>query len=253
MVKKVTIDVDDEETDAWQQFISGTKPTANFDPSQERDENGRWTDGGGGGGGGVSFSEKDPVFEFDNTLDIDAFLHGDQWSDLKTKMTDVEKEAVATYQSQESANINRSLYGDKEADAVTAMKTVAGLDKMYDRPEAHLREGIVAYRVSGEDFYESLEPGATIENKGYTSTTLSTDYVETFLGDNGYHGAVVFKIEAPAGVRAISLDAVNKSKGESEVLFDRGTSWVVKSSRELGSGRERYKEVTVRVVVQKRS
>lgn len=74
----------------------------------------------------------------------------------------------------------------------------------------------------------SLGQGDVFTDGGYVSTTTDTDIAEAFSSGEG---AFRIDIEVPAGTRALAVDTVEgATKGESEVLLQRGSRFEVLSN-----------------------
>lgn len=130
--------------------------------------------------------------------------------------------------------VNSFLRGDPDAfsDAkgeARAEQTIKHLDAVMDRSVA--KEAGTVYRAVSSDYGNTLlnSVGKTIVNKGYTSTSKSEEYAQSFTGAGA--DRVILKIDYPAGTHSIDAEATfpnaHKVGEEQEVLLPRDSRFKV--------------------------
>ena len=80
-----------------------------------------------------------------------------------------------------------------------------------------------------------LSEGATLQDLSFTSASEEIEVAELFSDEIHGSGGWVFRIEVDKGANVLPLDKIltgytgSKSKGDSEFVFGRNSSFVVKS------------------------
>jgi SPP1 gp7 family putative phage head morphogenesis protein len=143
-------------------------------------------------------------------------------------------QALSDYKSYGYGKINeylRSGHGAQHAGIEQTKDSIKAMDKAM-KAAPGLPEPVVTYRVLGQvnssdidELFGSLEPGDVWIDKGFSSTSLSKEYVESFK--KGW----MVEIENPQGTKGIMLDGL-KGKGgytsfEDEWLLPRNTNFEV--------------------------
>jgi SPP1 gp7 family putative phage head morphogenesis protein len=143
-------------------------------------------------------------------------------------------QALSDYKSYGYGKINeylRSGHGAQHAGIEQTKDYIKAMDKAM-KAAPGLPEPVVTYRVLGQvnssdidKLFGSLEPGDVWIDKGFSSTSLNKEYVESFK--TGW----LVEIENPEGTKGIMLDGL-KGKGgytsfEDEWLLPRNTNFEV--------------------------
>lgn len=143
-------------------------------------------------------------------------------------------QALSDYKSYGYGKINgylRSGHGAQHAGIEQTKDYIKAMDKAM-KAAPGLPEPVVTYRVLGQvnssdidELFGSLEPGDVWIDKGFASTSLNKEYVESFK--KGW----MVEIENPEGTKGIMLDGL-KGKGgytsfEDEWLLPRNTNFEV--------------------------
>lgn len=130
-----------------------------------------------------------------------------------------ETKAVQTYTTAGYKRWNKALREGGEMPP-NAQPFAQWLDK------ASLPENTTLWRaLSGKFGKQNWKVGDTIEDKGFTSTSASQEYVSPAVDA----GDTVLKIEAKQGQKAATVDQMSNSPGQYEVVFQHGTRFRVKS------------------------
>lgn len=172
-----------------QQLVEQALSTANFDPNEARDEDGKWA--------------KD--------------------APAKQDITPEEREAIASYQDGAYQEINQVLRegGDFEPDEGWRKVIIADLDAAMKRNA--LPSDAVLYR-SGipEETLAGLKPGDVLADKAYQSTSFSDDASEV---GSIHWGKTLAEIRAPKGTPGIFVSGGEKGYDtEQEFLLPRNTA-----------------------------
>jgi hypothetical protein len=192
-----------------------------------------------GGRGKISSNTTDSFREFARFAMRDGkqyspdteWLENTSWT---KNVTNQEREAVTNYQYSGYLDLNEALRtgGSKSDEVIDLESKMNGL-----MARSKLPESIVLYRgFSSEmgrklhDMYDKdmLNPGTTISDKGFISSTTDTgiakDMAETM--GNGFN-IVMMKIEAPKGLKAINAGLVGENRGENEVILNKNTKFKI--------------------------
>jgi hypothetical protein len=176
-----------------------------------------------------------------------------QAADLSAK----EARALRAYQGTGYQDINAALRSGKRGNA-EERAVIAGVDSTMQR--SRLREPAEVHRgmvvqpgTPAARILDSLRPGATFRDSGYTSTTVDKSVADNFTR-SGARGAsqVAVKIRVPVGARAVYMNSVLPKQGmldftkEREMLLDRNTQFRVVSRRD---GRNGKVEIELEVVL----
>lgn len=109
-------------------------------------------------------------------------------------------------------------------------KTTQNIDRVMKMPVAELPEDVVVYRGAPSkdlfDQFKTAEPGDTYTDWGFGSTTLKPDVAEHWSA-KGEEYTTVFQLYAPKGSRAYYAPPVAHYADEQELLFPRGTTFVI--------------------------
>jgi HK97 family phage portal protein len=176
---------------------------------QPRDEHGRWA------GGGVE--EQENYRSFDHISDVPPAI----------SVTGSQEISIEYYQSSGAGKLNASLRGGTQMRADVAFHRDQ-LDSVLNT--ASLPENMTVYRgykdgSKASKIFESLSPGDSYVDPGYSSTSMLRGVARDFAG--GYSGggdARVIKILAPTGSRAAVLPPAYMGN-EAEVLTARGSKF----------------------------
>ena len=189
-----------------------------YSEDQERDEQGRWSDGDGGSG----------------SPDGEEFA-----ADWVDRLTDEESLQLRTYTEVGYSAVNMGLR-DGKLDA--SDPTVATLDAAVARYE--LPEDTTLYRGIGSSMFVTtgsgglakldLEVGMVLTDRAFVSTTTDKDFALGWARRGQGERAAVLRITVPRGTRAAPIYTVSEHQNEAEVLLGRGSSF-----RLTGSGTER--------------
>jgi hypothetical protein len=180
-------------------------------------EGGRFTSGGGGGG--TDLGEKAGYDRKAITAAAKEIISGgDDVSEASGSPVDI-------YQSPAFKAINAALRegGDLSQNVgrggdATIESVVKGVDEAV--ASGTLKEPIVTYRGGGAGLADGLEVGATINDKGFVSTTLNSQVAAKFArGDN----PTIVKMELPAGHHGY----LYKFDADNELLLGRDSKFTV--------------------------
>lgn len=200
-----------------------------FDPDQERDEGGRWTEQGGGGA----------------TQELEggkfAPMTDGQASRVTTsaKLDKRQKELVASYTTEGAENMNSALR-ERRKDSVPAGSfsypvDVPGQEDLgegsasYKEVAAILDRSLNGSRVARDvELYrgfkggslKDLKVGQTFKDYGYVSTSWSRGVASSF-------GERLAIIQVPAGSRSLNMSRLSNVGGEKEMLLPRGSRFQV--------------------------
>lgn len=185
---------------------------------RRRDARGRFSRGGSGGDArpGSSGSARKLVSG-----------RGGHASLPKPRLSDEENDALKIYTSFGHHSINTVLRTGVDLPnyhAISREEIIARLDSALEK--ATLDEPIEVWRGLGrgghtEFDFTQLKPGALIVDKGFSSTSMDEEIAKGFA-----RTGVRFKIEVPAGSRALAVEGT--SDKEAEVILDRGSALRVK-------------------------
>lgn len=180
---------------------------ANFDPSQPRDSDGTWGDGGGSAEANtISDNEKQAlkVYTHAGSYPVNDYLRNGTLP-------------------QDSKYANATPVRDEE-DLHGAIK---GMDSAFDK--ASLDKDTTVFRGVDRNAWAKISQanvGDIIEDKGFASTSLAK---VTSSSLSNY-----MKIKVPQGAKAIPLDGVVANRTKGEILLARGTQFRVVSKTKNG-------------------
>jgi hypothetical protein len=165
-----------------------------------------------------------------------AGTHDFQQDELFTEnasLTDIQKEAISVYRSNDYMSINAGLRGEVPLEGVQGVnEAIAELDNAFKNAPT-LDTPAVLYRGGNfdKDQIAAMQPGAEIEDKAFLSTSASSHVSSSFAGGDSNMGTtgVQFEIVAPAGARYLMLSPAEEGS-EAEVLFARGSRLQVLST-----------------------
>ena len=187
-----------------------------FDPSQPRDESGRWSGGGQG------------------------------------DFTNEQADALRSYKSAGATSINRYLRTGESSSPEADKETVKHIDAAMEK--SSLGEDMTLYRGVGflaweeGDFPADPQVGDEFVEKGFVST--STDKSVAFRFADGADDLIV-KINAPSDMRGISLDGIlENQEPEHEWLLDRNTRYSVAKIGSINTPSGKRKLLTLNVTSQ---
>lgn len=142
--------------------------------------------------------------------------------------------ALNNYTGSGYAGLNAWLRTGKSSNEAHYKQQVAALDKLMGKYQ--LPTAVVTKRnIHSTHFPKGpLEPGTTITDHGYVSTS--------YAGNWGWSGDVSFEITVPKGMNAISVDGAGGGAigtgAEKEIILPRGTRFVIESDEQVGSKRK---------------
>lgn len=192
----------------------------NFNPSQPRDNRGRWSNGGSGG------KHDHIVGEFDPS--VTKSLGFDKEMKFLDSLTEEEAKSLNEYKGEDpyAGGAAIGLNGMLRAGAKLREEQQKALEKIDEafRKAPRFAKKTTLYRGTSElvptDKYGSLD------TKGFTSTSTRRSVAEDFstlMGDEGY----VYKISVPKGFVGLPTSHFHSGStiaDESEVLLPRGAS-----------------------------
>jgi hypothetical protein len=219
--------------------------------------------GEGVGGESVDFSEDSKA--------ADTYLQ-ESYLDFAKSLTPPEIKAITDYKGLTFFPVNDYLRGEEISPSWSDEEVeghIAGLDAVFGKEDAALIDDMVLYRgMDLEDQFErhfdNLE-GEVFKFEGFTSTSASTEIPLAFAGPGeptevpdflstgeqkiiGGEDALLVKIIAPAGTKAVAADVINRTRfstiSEQEILLDRGYSFRVIETGQSSAG----KTMTVEVI-----
>ncbi len=171
-----------------------------------------------------SWAKRETIGEgADGTIRIWDWMHGAPAEAHKERLTETQRRAFELYTSTEYRKWNRKLrsgepLGEDEA-MIGAMS--AALKSAPKYRGTVFRRASFGGREEAERFLGDLPEGAKTKFAGFTSTATETDRTRTFSGDFN----VDMEIESRSGVYLGGMSVLTR---EREVLFDRGTSFIVR-------------------------
>lgn len=183
-----------------------------------------------------------PAQQADSLEDTDAKLR-DAGLVTDTQMTDDERTSLQWYQGVGHDRINAELRGStKIRDQYTLDRTTENLDSIMDRSkldqEVTVYRGMYPETPQAEAEVARFQPGATVRDLGYVSTTASTDVAQRFGSD-----AVNISIRVPKDTPAIYMPTAaplrmtsQGKQNEYELLLGRNLEYRVVSRTERDGG-----------------
>lgn len=224
---------------------------ARYDPSQPRDDNGKFASAGGGGGGfGGGDADEEDILDSEDDTETLGGIPG-QGTEAYAKRTEDEllaqqKEAmeevppfaqddISGYTGTGYERTNRALRGapppPPSAEEVEEANNIAdSIDGAIDEMPPTTKP-ITVYRAASVESLGlergasagDIEIGTTIRDNGIVSTTLSEGKVGEFLGP----GKTVIEIRVPAGNRVLAAGSLSVHPDEFEILLPTGTKFNV--------------------------
>lgn len=184
------------------------------------------------GSGGEKSKSKDLASKLAGAKEFPSKIAGthnfesDELFSESSALTDVQKEAISVYRSNDYMSINAGLRGEVPLEGVQGVnEAIAEMDKAFENAPT-LREPALLYRGGNFEnkMVESMVPGAVIEDKAFLSTSDNPHVASSFAGGdpNMKTQGVQFEILAPTGSRYLVLSPAEEGS-ESEVLFGRNS------------------------------
>lgn len=142
--------------------------------------------------------------------------------------------ALNNYTGSGYAGLNAWLRTGKTSNEAHYKQQVAALDKLMGKYQ--LPAAVVTKRnIHSTHFPKGpLEPGTTITDHGYVSTS--------YAGNWGWSGDTSFEITVPKGMNVISVDGAGGGAigtgAEKEIILPRGTRFVIESDEQVGGKRK---------------
>jgi GNAT superfamily N-acetyltransferase len=222
-----------------------------YDPSQPRDERGRWTSGGGAPGGGRAEGYKVRPGE----RELDAMT-----KHMRPQLTDAEMDAIEYLKIDAGADAvnyyQREVVGTEleqkyanEKSMVKAKAASEALDTVFaDLPP--IQEELTLYRGfrdSGEGYLPQNLAGQELVDDGYMFVTADRD-VAKYYAEQTDGKTLIMQMKAPPGTKVLPFWALHEShiddvSGEytsneaySEMLLPRGTKVTVDNVFSMGGG-----------------
>lgn len=164
--------------------------------------------------------------------------------DVRQDINDREKMAIQNYTGSQSTVINQYFREGKSGNGGVD-DTSKYLDAVISRNQ--LTEDVMLYRgadykaIGGAMAKDILNGnidkyiGATIQDKGYVSTSLGAT--------TRFQNKVGFQIKAPKGTNGVYVESITSTAGEQEVILPRGTTFRIVEIKKQGSDIELLVEV----------
>ncbi len=191
-----------------------TKGKGNYSPDQERDDDGKF----GEGGGGTSLQKGGDT----DTAGHEAVAQ----ASLSKPLTTSQSEALTQYAGDSYMDVNNTLRGIASTEDPDTFEYVKdNLDSVFSNTS--LSEPLTVYRTLDEDTFARLTSGSSFVDKGYVSTSANKDIgniiPQSDVGDN-----VTIEVRLPQGSKALPIGHLTpENPGESEVLIARGSTFKV--------------------------
>lgn len=171
-------------------------------------------------------------------LGWDARGRGRKEEVKSAKLSPTDKAFVEDYTHSGYAKTNYDLRSPGKAfrteeDKIKVSNTIKSLDKAID--QSTLKEDLTVYRGMGDKFvadnFDHLI-GATIEDKGFVSTSTNIEIAKPFAGvgkiSTKSSHRIVARISLPKGSKALSIsDIVPDNSYEEEFILPRGSKFKV--------------------------
>lgn len=214
---------------------------ARFNPSQPRDENGRWASSGGMGGpvGGMSAEQTRDKIAADQQAYIDGLPQetrddiegytGYQYFDINNTLRNPEKPFRATGLSSKAEAMEKARSIDKAINDSPALKEDATMYRGVNLALMGTNKQFLGVDFTQSD--DSIESqmkslvGTKFTDKGIVSVSASKEVSEGFSGA----GALVFEMKVPAGKKALYVSGIGEREDEMEFLLPRNTKFRVVS------------------------
>jgi ADP-ribosyltransferase exoenzyme len=211
-------------------IVRAGKPVKDFDPSEPRDEEGRWTDDGGG--------ESTP-----HVPETAAFEP--QWDKIKSDETASRLQfAIQKWVSEDFVEINHALRKGSLARDDERDEAIKSLDDAFQYAVATPRDYLV-YRGMGPSHHTV---GEEWQDKGFVSTSSSRSVANAFAETNGGY---LVEVTIPKGTKMIApmvspdkdrriyeeeQEGAEIVRDESELTLPRGSKFKITGKRhDVGS------------------
>jgi Protein of unknown function (DUF935)./NAD:arginine ADP-ribosyltransferase. len=142
-------------------------------------------------------------------------------------VTGEQRDAASRYQEREHREVNAALRGQRSETGDTKA-TTKHLDSLIGN-QSPLTKDMMVYRGMTAQPFSKMEPGMTITDKGFVSTSASEKTAVGFAPGKA-KGAIVH-IRVPAGKRALHLGKVTGDNVEQEYLLPRNSRFRVTEIR----------------------
>lgn len=202
--------------------------------------------GKGSGGKGARGGRSNGGGEFSSTTDEQMMQDNKEWGENLTKS---EQQALHDYQADGFRLVNSADRGLLDINSQPKLKLeyerlTRGLDSAIEKGK--LDRNTTVYRSitnRNKAYLDSLQPGTTHMERGYTSTTVNRNR-DLYKNQPG-HARIEYRV--PKGTKGAYMNAnpgrKNNVRREQEFLLGRGTRYRV-VSREVG------KDGTIRIIVE---
>jgi hypothetical protein len=191
-----------------------------YSDAQARDERGRWSSGVSGGGKFKDYSKNPDQFYKDNEANQSEMLYANT--------TYQQRQALNGYQNAGYESVNGSLRGTEQVapENQPALQTnIDSLDATINAAPPLAQDTLLFRGLRNAETAAALQVGTIVTDKGFTSTTASTEYARGWASPN--NGGYVMAIQAPAGTKGVipHWATMNEDfKNEYEFLLPRNTS-----------------------------
>lgn len=204
-----------------------------YSPDQDRDEEGKFADGGGGSGSKTR-KLSDPRGHTDKTAHKEIAKETVGPPPIKV----AEAKAIDDYTADGYEAINTFLRGNDPSDVISDehAEEIYAMDAMFER--SSLSEPLTVYRVMPPELLNGMKDGTVFQDDGFVSTSGSPD-INYILGGETGTSATPVKINLPKGSRAVPVAHLSAMPKENEVLIDRGSRFKV------STGANGVKELTL--------
>jgi len=203
---------------------------AGFDPSQVRDESGRWTDMGGG----VHTVAMEPSARFQKSKYSWAKpileRHKSEIQKHGRKVSQPSASALIEYQNFGYERVNGALRHGSFGGARDNMREISALDNAMITPAP---ESMVLYRGLRSTVLRGLRVGKVYTDKGFMSTSWDPDVALRGASAAAYEldEEMVLDVHVPKGFPLAfpSAMGIGGWRREREVILPRGTRYIVRS------------------------
>jgi hypothetical protein len=135
----------------------------------------------------------------------------------KKELTEADRSVARDYVTHRYKPLNDTLRGKRMPDKYH-YDEVGSMDKMINSWSAP--DDVIVYRGGDSTVWESLEVGDTLEDKGYTSTSVSPEHAKAFSASN--RSKKYLQIRVPKGSHAVPASSI-----EQELVLPRGSKFLV--------------------------
>lgn len=164
--------------------------------------------------------------------------------DSTTSLTKTEEDAIRSYTNSGYTSQNKNAAGTGGASADASVKVISkAFAKRTLGEDLKLRRNAAqkwfwdALGVSEKDMHDmtsaQLEKftGKTYTEKAFSSTSKDLNFTSTFSSTASKSGAIALMIRAPKTIRGLDVKHISSHEGESEVVLDKGVTYVIRSIR----------------------